>query len=56
MRAYEEANFGTSFTGSPWQEQRRKTTVGIVFSRLPGYSTWMAGLALFALAGVAAPL
>jgi hypothetical protein len=53
LRAYEEANFTTAFTGQPWQNQRDKTTVGLFFSRLPGYSTWMAGFGVFAAAAIA---
>ncbi len=52
QRAYEEANFGVSFTGVPWQIERDKRVVGLGLSRLPGYRTWMTGFALFALAAV----
>jgi hypothetical protein len=53
LRAYEEANFGRSFHGSPWQEARDRESVGGPFSQLGGYVSWMFGFSLFAAAALA---
>jgi hypothetical protein len=57
LEAYEQTRFGTTFHGELWRNHRDTISgrdVGGIFARVPGYYTWMLGLAVFAIAALVA--